>query len=127
MNIAKDRSERAAEPANASAPARGWGYHVRATLKIGAPLIAAQLTQQAIQVTDTVMLGWLSAEALAAGVLATTLFFVGFIAGTGFAYAVMPLASSAAGADDVRGVRRVVRMGLWVGALVVSVLMIPLW
>ncbi len=127
MNIVKDRSDRAAEPAAGSAPARGWGHHVRATLKIGAPLIAAQLTQQAIQVTDTVMLGWLSAEALAAGVLASTLFFVGFIAGTGFAYAVMPLAASAAGADDVRGVRRVVRMGLWVGALVVSVLMVPLW
>lgn len=114
---------------SASVPARpqGWGWHIRATLKIGAPLIAAQLTQQAIQVTDTVMLGWLSAEALAAGVLATTLFFIGFIAGTGFAYAVMPMASSAAGAGDVRGVRRVVRMGLWVGALVVSVLMVPLW
>lgn len=122
-------SDSSTQRGSAAVPARpqGWTWHIRATLKIGAPLIAAQLTQQAIQVTDTVMLGWLSAEALAAGVLATTLFFVGFIAGTGFAYAVMPLASSAAGAGDVRGVRRVVRMGLWVGALVVSVLMVPLW
>ena len=97
MSVAHPGQGHASRPA----PSQGWAHHMRATLKIGAPLIAAQLTQQAIQVTDTVMLGWLSAEALAAGVLATTLFFIGFIAGTGFAYAVMPMAASAAGADDV--------------------------
>ncbi|HSG53907.1 MAG TPA: MATE family efflux transporter [Paracoccaceae bacterium] len=104
----------------------GWGGHVRATLKLGAPLVAAQLAHQSISLTDTVMLGWLGAEPLAAGVLGWTLFFIGFIIGSGFAHAVMPLAAAAEGEGDVRGVRRAVRMGLWVVGLAVALMMVPL-
>jgi len=104
-----------------------WRAHLAATLKIGLPIVGAQLAQQAAQVTDTVMLGWLSAETLAAGVLGSTLLFIGFIVSAGFASAVMPLAATAAGNDDDRGVRRSVRMGLWVVTLFVALMMAPLW
>lgn len=104
-----------------------WTGHVRATLGIGLPLIGAQLAQQAITITDTVMLGWLGAAPLAAGVLGTTLFFVAFVFASGFAHAVMPLASEAAANGYDRSLRRSVRMGLWVVALVVSSVMPALW
>ena len=65
--------------------------HRRAILKLGLPLIASNMAQFAIQMTDTIMLGWYDVAALAAATIATTLFFVVFIMGSGFAFAVTPL------------------------------------
>ena len=50
---------------------------------------------------------------MAAQVLAGTMFFVFFIFGSGFAWAVMPKVATAEGAGDERQARRVTRMGLW--------------
>ena len=46
-----------------------WREEFRETLRLAWPLIAAQLAQMAINTTDVVMMGWLGAEALAAGSL----------------------------------------------------------
>ncbi len=104
-----------------------WTGHAKATLALGLPLIGAQLAQMAINVTDTVMVGWLGATELAAAVLATQAFFLVFIFGSGFAIAVMPVAAQAHGRDDVRGVRRSVRMGMWVILIYSALVMVPLW
>lgn len=104
-----------------------WSGHAKATLVLGLPLIGAQLAQMAINVTDTVMVGWLGATELAAAVLATQAFFLVFIFGSGFALAVMPVAAQAHGRDDVRGVRRSVRMGMWVILIYSVCVMAPLW
>lgn len=114
----------AAAPANVSAAMSPAG-HLRATLALGVPLVGSQLGLMLINTTDTVMLGWYSVEALAAGVLATPFFFTVMIFGAGFSHAVMPIAAQAEGRGDVRGVRRAVRMGLWV-ALAYSALVMPL-
>ncbi|MFG6516260.1 MATE family efflux transporter [Sulfitobacter sp. 1A13496] len=87
--------------------------HARAILTLGLPLIGGHLAQMAIGVTDTVMLGWYSVEALAAVVLGSTYFFVLFIFGSGFAMAVMPLVAAYDAEDDEIGLRRATRMGLW--------------
>ncbi|QKV20475.1 MATE family efflux transporter [Oricola thermophila] len=105
----------------------GWGGHLRATMVLGIPLVGAQLGLMLINTTDTVMLGWYSVEALAAAVLATPLFFTVMIFGSGFSQAVMPIAAQAEGKGDVRGVRRAVRMGLWVALSYSAVVMVPLW
>lgn len=94
-------------------PAVTWAEHVRATVTLGLPLIGAQLGQMAINLTDTLMIGRLGAEPLAAAVLATQLFFVVLMTISGFAAAVLPLAAKADSAGDISGVRRAVRMGLW--------------
>ncbi|MGC9368307.1 MAG: MATE family efflux transporter [Paracoccaceae bacterium] len=94
-----------------------YARHLRATLTLGLPLIGSHLAQFAITLTDTVMLGWYDVETLAAQVLAGTLFFVLFIMGSGFAWAVMPMVATAAGAGEEAQVRRVTRMGLWISAL----------
>ena len=88
--------------------------HARALAVLGLPLIGGHLAQMAIGVTDTVMLGWYGVEALAAVTLASTYFFVLFIFGSGFAWAVMPMvAAFHAEADEVL-IRRATRMGLWI-------------
>ncbi|MCQ8782375.1 MATE family efflux transporter [Mangrovibrevibacter kandeliae] len=115
------------EAAPARAKAESWGSHLRATLALGLPLVGAQLAQTAINVTDTVMMGWLGARELAAGLLATQLFFLVWMFGSGFAHAVMPLAADAEGRGDPRGVRRSVRMGIWLLSAYALLVQIPLW
>lgn len=87
--------------------------HARAILILGLPLIGGHLGQIAIGVTDTIMLGRYSVEALAAVTLASTYFFVLFIFGSGFAWAVMPMVASFAAEEDEVSIRRATRMGLW--------------
>ncbi|MEX0969273.1 MAG: MATE family efflux transporter [Paracoccaceae bacterium] len=102
-----------------------WPAHIRATLALGLPLIGAQLAQMLMGVTDTLMLGWLSTEALAATVLGSNILFVLMITGFGFGSAVGALAAGAEGAGDVRAVRRMVRMGMWV-SLAYAALVMPI-
>lgn len=87
--------------------------HARATLVLGLPLIGSHLAQMGLHVVDTIMLGWYGVEALAAGVLGASTFFILFILGSGFAQAVMPMVASAMGRGDEVQVRRDTRMGLW--------------
>lgn len=101
--------------------------HARAILVLGLPIIGSNVAQFAIGLTDTVMLGWYSIEALAAVTLAASYFFVLFMMGSGFALAVMPMVAAFDAANDEIGLRRATRMGLWLSAIF-AVLAIPsLW
>lgn len=111
----------------ATSSGASWSAHAAAMLTLGLPLVGVQLAQMAINVTDTLMVGRLGAEELAAAVLATQGFFLVWIFGTGFAQAVMPLAAAAEGRGEARGVRRSVRMGLWIALLYGLLAMGPLW
>ncbi len=105
-----------------------YGGHVRAILTLGLPLVGGHLGQMAIGVTDTVMLGWYSVEALAAVTLASTYFFVLFIFGSGFALAVMPMVASYVAEGDEVGIRRATRMALWLSlAFAVVALPVMIW
>ncbi|HKL05638.1 MAG TPA: MATE family efflux transporter [Roseovarius sp.] len=98
-------------------PRMTYRQHARAVLTLGLPLIGSHVAQFAITLTDAVMLGWYSVESLAAEVLGGTLFFVLFIMGSGFAWAVMPMVAAAQAADDQTQIRRVARMGAWASLL----------
>nr|WP_165135305.1 MATE family efflux transporter [Rhizobium rhizoryzae] len=91
-----------------------WGSHVKSTIGLGVPFVGAQLAQMAINTTDVVMVGWLGTTELAAVVLASQMFFVVFIFGSGFSNAVIPLVAQAVGRGDQKQARRSVRMGMWV-------------
>lgn len=106
-------------------PVLTYRAHARAILRLGMPLILSNLAQFAIHITDTVMLGWYDVRALAAATIATTLFFVIFIVGAGFAQAVTPMVAAAAEEDDEVQVRRVTRMGLWLSIIYGLVVTIP--
>ncbi|MGB3402266.1 MAG: MATE family efflux transporter, partial [Microcoleaceae cyanobacterium] len=92
---------------------RTYPEHGRAILRLGLPLIGGHLAQIAIGITDTVMLGWYSVQALAAVTIGSTFFFVLFIFGSGFAWAVMPMVASFEAEGDQTNVRRATRMGMW--------------
>ena len=94
-----------------------YRQHSYALLALGLPLIGSHLAQIAIVVTDSLMLGWYSVEALAAITLASSAAFVLFIVGSGFAFAVLPMVAAAVAEGDETQVRRVTRMGLWMSAL----------
>ncbi|MCY4305210.1 MAG: MATE family efflux transporter [Aestuariivita sp.] len=101
--------------------------HARASFTLGLPLIGGFLAQFAIGLTDAVMLGWYSIEALAAITLAGTYFFVLFLLGAGFAWAVMPMVAASFTEDDDVKVRRVTRMGLWLSTAFSTLVMPLMW
>lgn len=101
--------------------------HVRAILVLGLPIIGSNLGQFAIGLTDTVMLGWYGAESLAAVTLAASYFFVLFLMGSGFAWAVMPMVAAYDAEGDEIGLRRATRMGLWLSTLFAVLVMPLLW
>jgi len=100
---------------------------VRASLTLGLPLIGSHLAQFAIGLTDSIMLGWYAVEALAAQVLGSGLFFLFFIMGSGFAWAVMPMVARARAETDETQIRRVTRMGLWLSILFGTAALPALW
>ena len=105
-----------------------YAGHGRAVLTLGLPLIGGHVAQMAIGVTDTVMLGWYGVDALAAVTLGGTYFFVLFLVGAGFAWAVMPLVASYEADGDQTGIRRATRMGIWlVTAFALACLPLMIW
>lgn len=104
-----------------------WSGHIRASVVLGVPLVGSHVAQMLTHITDVIMLGWYSVESLAAVVLASQIYFIVFIVGSGFAFAIMPMCAAAIGAGDDRQVRRSVRMGAWIVTLYGAVLAIPLW
>lgn len=105
--------------------AQTYSQHSRAIFKLGLPLIASNLAQFAIHITDTIMLGWYDVQALAASTVATSLFFVIFIMGSGFAIGVTPLVATAAEEENETQVRRVTRMGIWLSVFYGVIFMVP--
>lgn len=99
--------------------------HARDLLVLGLPLVGGNVAQQMIGLTDTLMLGRYGVEELAAVTLASSYFFVLYLLGSGFAWAVTPLVAAAEAEGDELTVRRVTRMGIWL-SLLFAVLTVPL-
>ncbi|MCB1883733.1 MAG: MATE family efflux transporter [Geminicoccaceae bacterium] len=95
------------------APARPFARELRAMVAIAAPLALAQVGILAINTTDVLMLGRLGPKALAATALALSIFHPLLLFGIGIVTATAPLSAAAWGRRDLRGLRRVVRQGLW--------------
>lgn len=104
-----------------------YGGHMRALFTLGLPLIGGHVAQFAVGLSDTIMLGWYSVDALAAVVLATQLFFLVFILGSGFAFAVMPMVAEALATEDDTAIRRTTRMGLWLSVIYALVCLPLFW
>lgn len=107
-------------------PRTSVGAQARALLALGLPLIGGHVGQTLIGVTDTLMMGWYGVPQLAALSLSGPIYYIIFILGSGFAWAVMPMVASYAANEDDRQIRRVTRMGLWLSILF-GVLSLPLF
>ncbi|MEM1041561.1 MAG: MATE family efflux transporter [Bacteroidota bacterium] len=99
----------------------------RATLALATPLALTQLVQMAMGFVDVVMIGRLGPEAMAAGVIATSVYFSLLLVCMGVVMAVNPMVSQAVGAGDEATVGRSLRQGLWLATLLGVPLMLPLW
>ncbi len=102
---------------------------LRATLALAWPLILANLTQQAIQATDVLLMGRLGATPLAAATLALNLTFTFNIFLLGLITASSPMMATALGRrfNAVRDVRRTFRAGLWLIAIAMPPYWLLLW
>ena len=98
-----------------SDPTRPWARELRGTLALAWPLILANVTQQAIQATDVLLMGRLGSDQLAAATLALNLTFTFNLLMLGLITASSPMMASALGqrSNAVRDVRRTFRAGLW--------------
>lgn len=100
---------------------------IKACLFLAIPLAAAQLAQSATGFVDTVMMGVLGSQALAAGGLGTGIFVYLLMVSSGIVSAVSPLVAEAYGAEDARKVGRVTRQGLWLAAFFSVPLTVLVW
>jgi MATE family multidrug resistance protein len=100
---------------------------VRACLHLAIPLAAAQLSQAATNFFDTVMMGLLGSQILAAGALGAISFTTLILIGTGIVSAVGALAATAFGAENLQRVRQIASQGLWLSAIFSIPIVLLLW
>ncbi|MFN5821146.1 MAG: MATE family efflux transporter, partial [Novosphingobium sp.] len=96
-----------------------WRAELGATLRLAAPLAAANLLQMLVYAIDVIFVARLGEESLAAASLATTLFGLMMWCFSGLTGACAPLIAAELGRrrHAVREVRRTVRMALWLAVL----------
>jgi MATE family multidrug resistance protein len=90
---------------------------IRATLALAVPLAAANLSQMAMSVIDTVMVGALGSGPLAAVALGGGFYFTSVVICLGVATAVAPLAAYAIGAGERAAAGRIAGSGMILAAL----------
>ncbi|XWK86016.1 MAG: MATE family efflux transporter [Phormidium sp.] len=90
---------------------------IRATLHLGIPLAAAQLAQSLTALVDTVMMGLLGSQTIAAGGLGAVTFSILLLVTSAIVSAVSPLVAEAYGANKNQMVKCVVCQGLWLAII----------
>lgn len=89
-------------------------------LKLAVPLASAQVAQAATGFIDTIMMGQLGQQSLAAGGLATATFGLLLTTASGVLMAVTPLVAEAYGSGRKMQVEQIARQGLWL-SLILSI------
>src|SRR6185437_3062119 len=98
---------------------------IKSTISIILPLMAAFLAQKAMQLIDTMMMGWLGPAALAAGAIGTTLFINTLVFCMGTLSSVGVFISRAKGENDTKNIVDSLHNGIFL-ALFLSILCIAL-
>ncbi len=101
--------------------------HLQELLHLALPLVIAQLAQISMGFVDTVMLGRLSPEALAAGALGNAVYFPVTIVAIGVLNAVGPMVSQAYGAGKREAIQQAVQQGLFLAVAIALPLIILFW
>ena len=100
---------------------------VNTCLRLALPLVAAQLAQSSTAFVDTLMMGWLGSQTIAAGGLGAAIFNALLLVSTGIVAAVSPLVAEAYGAGKKAFVSRVVCQGLWLAGFLAVPLTLLVW
>ena len=131
LTLKAARKDVSMDAASISADGRSsaWREELRATLSLAWPLMLANLTQQAIQATDVLLMGRLGSTQLAAVTLALNMTFTFNLLMLGLVIASSPMMATALGQrfNAVRDVRRTFRAGLWLIAAMLPPYWLVLW
>ncbi|HEY9675099.1 MAG TPA: MATE family efflux transporter [Waterburya sp.] len=100
---------------------------IKECLLLAVPLAGAQLSQAATTFVDTVMMGILGSQIIAAGALGAATFYLLISVGSAIISAVSPLAAEAYGAGRVELIGRVVRQGLWLSVILAIPVTLLIW
>jgi MATE family multidrug resistance protein len=107
--------------ASATTTDMGQRSHLRAILKLGAPLVVNNLAYAGITFADTVMSGHIGADALAAVAVGSNALQLQSLIGAGMMMALAPIVAHDYGAGRDTAAGRYMRQALWI-ALAMSVL-----
>lgn len=99
---------------------------LKAFVQLAIPLATAQVAQLATGFVDTVMMGHLGRETLAAGAIASITFFSFLVTASGVVMGVSPLVAQAYGAGNKTRIEQVTRQGLWLSLLLAIPIMIAI-
>ncbi len=111
----------------AARASRQWATEVRRTLRLGGPLVLAQLGQMSMSLVDTLMVSRLGETQLAAAALGNAVFFPIVITSLGVLAAVGPLVAQAFGGGRTGEIGRALRHGLWLALLLALPAVVLLW
>ncbi|MEO8634937.1 MAG: MATE family efflux transporter [Gemmatimonadales bacterium] len=100
---------------------------LRVLLRLALPVVTAQVGMMAMGVVDTIMVGHLSTEALAAVALGNVYYFGATIFGMGTLLALDPVLSHAAGAGDREEIARGIQRGMVLAVLLCLPTAFLLW
>jgi MATE family multidrug resistance protein len=103
----------------------GFRQELSAMVGLALPIVLVQVGQMFMGVVDALMVGHVSAEALAAAALGNLYFYVIAIFGIGTLLALDPIVSQAVGADDRPAIARAMQRGLLL-AVVLTLVSSPL-
>jgi MATE family multidrug resistance protein len=99
---------------------------LRSLIRLALPIVAVQVGLMFMGVVDTLMVGRVSAAALAAVALGNLYFFFIAIFGMGVLFGLDPIVSQAVGAGDEEGIARAVQRGLVLALGLTLISLIPL-
>ena len=91
-----------------------------ALLRIGAPLMVTQLTQMVMGFFDTVMMGRVGSDELAAVAIGTGLWHSLFLMALGVLMALSPSVAQLQGAGQRTAIAPLVRQALWLGLMLAA-------
>ena len=91
---------------------------IRESIALAIPLAASQLAQSATGFVDTVMMGWMGPNTLAAGGLAAALFMALWVSGLGLTNGVTALAAEAYGRQDIDRIQKITAQGIFLAFLI---------
>lgn len=95
---------------------------VRPMIRLATPIVLVQVGMMSMGVVDTLMVGRVSAQALAAVALGNLYAWAVLVFGMGVLLSVDPLVAQAVGAGDDAGAARAIQRGLWLaGALAIPI------
>jgi multidrug resistance protein, MATE family len=99
---------------------------LRSLVRLALPIVAVQVGLMMMGVVDTLMVGRVSAAALAAVALGNIYFFTVAIFGLGVLLALDPIISQAVGAEDHPAIARGLQRGLMLALVLAAVSLVPL-